>query len=333
MATITVKSKIIVRNDTDANWVSANPVLLKGEAGYCTDKLCLKFGDGSTKWNDLPKFGGQSVIIQSTAPSDGSQHTYEEGTFWIDLSASSPEIYILIQRESDNREWLQLITAEALAAKGAMLAKDFAKESEAGAKTGYVDKALMADKLKTARTIALTGGVGGSASFDGSGNISIATTLSITENDVPSLPLYKIRDAGTAASRNVGTTAGQVPILDASGKLNTSVLPQLAIVDVVEAASDAEMLAKTVQKGDICLRSDAPAGAFILAGNDPKELANWKRIPVPANAVLSVNGKVGVITLTTDDIAEGSRLYFTPARLTSYLQDANNTFIMDGGNA
>ena len=85
MATITVKSKIIVRNDTDANWVSANPVLLKGEAGYCTDKLCLKFGDGSTKWNDLPKFGGQSVIIQSTAPSDGSQHTYEEGTFWIDL--------------------------------------------------------------------------------------------------------------------------------------------------------------------------------------------------------------------------------------------------------
>ena len=93
------------------------------------------------------------------------------------------------------------------------------------------------------------------------------------------------------------------------------------------------MLARTVQKGDICLRSDAPAGAFILAGNDPKELANWKRIPVPANAVLSVNGKVGVITLTTDDIAEGSRLYFTPARLTSYLQDANNTFIMDGGNA
>ena len=168
MATITVKSKIIVRNDTEANWVSANPVLLKGEAGYCTDKLYLKFGDGSTKWNDLPKFGGQSVIIQSTAPSDRSQHTYEEGTFWIDLSASSPEIYILIQRESDNREWLQLITAEALAAKGAMLAKDFAKESEAGAKTGYVDKALSADKLKTARAVTLTGAITGNTTFDGS---------------------------------------------------------------------------------------------------------------------------------------------------------------------
>ena len=204
MATITVKSKIIVRNDTDANWVSANPVLLKGEAGYCTDKLCLKFGDGSTKWNDLPKFGGQSVIIQSTAPSDGSQHTYEEGTFWIDLSASSPEIYILIQRESDNREWLQLITAEALAAKGAMLAKDFAKESEAGAKTGYVDKALSADKL-----------------------ISIETSLKpLEEQDIPELSLSKIKDAGTAAACNTGTEAGQIPVIGEGGKLNEALIPQ-----------------------------------------------------------------------------------------------------------
>ena len=244
-----------------------------------------------------------------------------------------PTLYMVTWSDDLERVLQQIVTVESFDALGVMQQDKYAKSAGVGPDTGYVDKALMADKLKTARTIALTGGVGGSASFDGSGNISIATTLSITENDVPSLPLYKIRDAGTAASRNVGTTAGQVPILDASGKLNTSVLPQLAIVDVVEAASDAEMLAKTVQKGDICLRSDAPAGAFILAGNDPKELANWKRIPVPANAVLSVNGKVGVITLTTDDIAEGSRLYFTPARLTSYLQDANNTFIMDGGNA
>ena len=227
MATITVKSKIIVRNDTDANWVSANPVLLKGEAGYCTDKLCLKFGDGSTKWNDLPKFGGQSVIIQSTAPSDGSQHTYEEGTFWIDLSASSPEIYILIQRESDNREWLQLITAEALAAKGAMLAKDFAKESEAGAKTGYVDKALSADKLKTARAVTLAGAITGNTTFDGSKDISIETSLKpLEEQDIPELSLSKIKDAGTAAACNTGTEAGQIPVIGEGGKLNEALIPQ-----------------------------------------------------------------------------------------------------------
>ena len=150
MATITVKSKIIVRNDTDANWVSANPVLLKGEAGYCTDKLCLKFGDGSTKWNDLPKFGGQSVIIQSTAPSDGSQHTYEEGTFWIDLSASSPEIYILIQRESDNREWPNSSRPRHSQQKGRCWQRIFCKGKRSRCQDRYVDKALSADKFKTA---------------------------------------------------------------------------------------------------------------------------------------------------------------------------------------
>ena len=333
MANVTLKAKLVLRNDTESNWIKANPVLIKGEMGYCTDKQYLKIGDGTKVFTMLPKNTLGKVILFDDPPTDEDAKKWEPGTIFMHIMTTPPTLYMVTWSDDLERVLQQIVTVESFDALGVMQQDKYAKSAGAGPDTGYVDKALMADKLKTARTIALTGGVGGSASFDGSGNISIATTLSITENDVPSLPLYKIRDAGTAASRNVGTTAGQVPILDASGKLNTSVLPQLAIVDVVEAASDAEMLAKTVQKGDICLRSDAPAGAFILAGNDPKELANWKRIPVPANAVLSVNGKVGVITLTTDDIAEGSRLYFTPARLTSYLQDANNTFIMDGGNA
>ena len=333
MANVTLKAKLVLRNDAESNWIKANPVLIKGEMGYCTDKQYLKIGDGTKVFTMLPKNTLGKVILFDDPPTDEDAKKWEPGTIFMHIMTTPPTLYMVTWSDDLERVLQQIVTVESFDALGVMQQDKYAKSAGAGPDTGYVDKALMADKLKTARTIALTGGVGGSASFDGSGNISIATTLSITENDVPSLPLYKIRDAGTAASRNVGTTAGQVPILDASGKLNTSVLPQLAIVDVVEAASDAEMLAKTVQKGDICLRSDAPAGAFILAGNDPKELANRKRIPVPANAVLSVNGKVGVITLTTDDIAEGSRLYFTPARLTSYLQDANNTFIMDGGNA
>ena len=298
MANVTLKAKLVLRNDTESNWIKANPVLIKGEMGYCTDKQYLKIGDGTKVFTMLPKNTLGKVILFDDPPTDEDAKKWEPGTIFMHIMTTPPTLYMVTWSDDLERVLQQIVTVESFDALGVMQQDKYAKSAGAGPDTGYVDKALMADKLKTARTIALTGGVGGSASFDGSGNISIATTLSITENDVPSLPLYKIRDAGTAASRNVGTTAGQVPILDASGKLNTSVLPQLAIVDVVEAASDAEMLAKTVQKGDICLRSDAPAGAFILAGNDPKELANWKRIPVPANAVLSVNGKVGVITLT-----------------------------------
>lgn len=44
------------------------------------------------------------------------------------------------------------------------------------------DLANKADRLTTARTIALSGSVTGSASFDGSGNITIATTTNHTHS-------------------------------------------------------------------------------------------------------------------------------------------------------
>lgn len=334
MANVTLKTKLILRNDTEANWQKANPVLLKGEAGYCTDKQYLKFGDGTTTWANLPIFNKSSVVLRGTKPDEDSDTNYDIGTLWINTLSEPTEIFIRARHNELGDFWTNLLTDGSISKLGIMRELNFAHTQGAGAETGYVDKALVADKLKTARSIALTGGATGKVTFDGSENISMQTVLTVREEDIPSIPLAKIRNAGTAAARNVGSRANNVPVLDASGKLDTSVLPQLAIVDVVEAASDAEMIAKAVQKGDICLRSDAPAGAFILAGNDPKVLANWKRIPVPANAVLSVNGKVGVVTLTTNNIAEGgSHLYFTNARVASFMQDANNTFIMDGGNA
>ncbi|MGA2433934.1 MAG: hypothetical protein ABSG25_01475 [Bryobacteraceae bacterium] len=46
-------ARIQLRNDTDANWTSINPILAIGEAGYATDTLVLKLGDGVTAWNTL----------------------------------------------------------------------------------------------------------------------------------------------------------------------------------------------------------------------------------------------------------------------------------------
>ena len=48
-----------------------------------------------------------------------------------------------------------------------------------------VNKALIAAKLATARTIALTGSVTGSGKFDGSGNLSITTTTNHTHSYLP----------------------------------------------------------------------------------------------------------------------------------------------------
>lgn len=45
--------QIQLRNDTAANWASANPVLAQGEMGLETDTRQFKFGDGVTAWNSL----------------------------------------------------------------------------------------------------------------------------------------------------------------------------------------------------------------------------------------------------------------------------------------
>ena len=47
-------TKLQVRRDTAANWISSNPTLAQGEPGLETDTLLGKWGDGATAWNSLP---------------------------------------------------------------------------------------------------------------------------------------------------------------------------------------------------------------------------------------------------------------------------------------
>ena len=66
---------------------------------------------------------------------------------------------------------------------------------------------LSATKLKTARTIALTGGVAGSGSFDGSSNLSITTTLrALVAADIPSLDWSKITTGKPTTVAGYGIT-------------------------------------------------------------------------------------------------------------------------------
>jgi len=54
--------QIQYRNDTAANWTSANPVLLAGEIGYETNTKLLKIGDGTTAWVSLAYFPANAAI-------------------------------------------------------------------------------------------------------------------------------------------------------------------------------------------------------------------------------------------------------------------------------
>lgn len=57
----TVNIKILLRNDTSANWVANNPVLSKGEMGIQIDNKKFKFGDGITPWNELDYGAGNEI--------------------------------------------------------------------------------------------------------------------------------------------------------------------------------------------------------------------------------------------------------------------------------
>lgn len=241
---------------------------------------------------------------------------------------------------------------------------------------GKASEAVAADTattLATGRTISVAGdATGTSPVFDGSANVTIPLVLansgvvagtftkvtvdakgrvtngvaSLTATDIPELTLSKISDAGTAAAKDFGTAEGNVPVLGAGGKLNESVIPAIAITDTFVVDSQAAMLALEAQQGDVAVRTDVNK-TFILKVAPATTLANWVELETPTDAVTSVNGLTGAVTLTTSEVAEGSNLYFTTARAnanwvthaSTELTDSDtllrttDTFILNGGNA
>ena len=116
-----------------------------------------------------------------------------------------------------------------------------------------------------------------------------------------------------------GQAAGNYAILDSNGKLDDSVIPAVAITDTYVVATEAAMLALSAQKGDIAIRSDLNK-SFVLQVTPASTLANWKELLTPTDAVLSVNGKTGAVTLNLDNISDGSDrklANYVPKSLTS----------------
>jgi len=103
---------------------------------------------------------------------------------------------------------------------------------------------------------------------------------------------------GTAATKNTGTGNGNIPILDASGKLADSVVPKVAITNTWVVASQAEMLAlSNAQEGDVAVRTDLNK-SFILKTTGYSTLANWQELLTPTDVVTSVNGSTGAVSIT-----------------------------------
>jgi hypothetical protein len=107
---------------------------------------------------------------------------------------------------------------------------------------------------------------------------------------------------GAEASANKAQPSGYAS-LDSGGKIPQAQLPAIAISEYLgDVASQAAMLALSGQKGDWCTRSDAP-GTWIISGTDPTLLGSWTAIVHPTDAVTSVAGRTGAVTLSTSDVS------------------------------
>ena len=119
---------------------------------------------------------------------------------------------------------------------------------------------------------------------------------------------------GTAAYVDTGTSEGDVPVLDANGKLAGSVIPSLAITEFIGLVSSKAGLVNlsTAEKGDWAIvqgdATDANNGTWILNGTY-STLTDWIQITT-FQPVTSVNGYIGdvVVTATMIGVEEGAEV-------------------------
>lgn len=122
------------------------------------------------------------------------------------------------------------------------------------------------------------------------------------------------------------TIEGLEDVLDAKadlvdGVIPASQIPAIAITEYLgQAANQAAMLALRGQGGDWCIRTDTNT-KWIIVANNGSLLTDWLNLPSGIDSVSSVNGQTGPVTLTTSEISEGSRLYFTTERALAVVSD------------
>ena len=145
-------------------------------------------------------------------------------------------------------------------------------------KTEKAASAASADKLTTARTISLTGPVTGSASFNGSANISIATTLPNAERRMPAGTILWF--AGKRAQKPKYTL-----VCDGSAVSRTSYADLFAAIGTIYGAGDGSTtfnLPNLMDAGD-----DGNLGYFIRAAVDDASIGTKQ-----ADAIRNISGKL-----------------------------------------
>lgn len=117
-----------------------------------------------------------------------------------------------------------------------------------------------------------------------------------------------ISDFNSASDARIAAAAGVSVASLSGGKIPSSQLPAIAVTDVFSVASQVAQLALTAEEGDVAIRTDLNK-SYIHNGGVAGTMADWSELLTPTDTVLSVNGEVGAVTLTTDDISDSGQTH------------------------
>ncbi len=187
-------------------------------------------------------------------------------------------------------------TADAEAIATGDLLANTAPEALGTSAVGTSSRAARSDHVHLMPTAAQVGAT--PAAHAGAGGAAHAVATGGTAGFMAAADKTKL-DALPANAALTSTLAAKADLV--GGKVPEGQLPAIAITDIFSVASQSAMLALAAERGDIAVRSDINK-SFALSAEPASTLANWIELRTPTDAVLSVAGKTGAVTLSKSDV-------------------------------
>lgn len=114
-----------------------------------------------------------------------------------------------------------------------------------------------------------------------------------------------ISDFSTAADARISNAAGTSIASLSGGKVPSSQLPAVSLTSVQTAASEVAQLALTTEEGDVVVRTDENK-TYMRNSGVAGTMADFTLLNTPTDAVTSVNGQTGVVSLAKSDVGLGN---------------------------
>ena len=155
---------------------------------------------------------------------------------------------------------------------------------------------------------------------------AVQTALnSLTKNDVGLNNVDNTSDVDKPVSTAQQTALNAKADL-VGGLVPTSQLPSLAVTEYLgTVANQTALLALTGQKGDWAIRTDT-GSTWVIVGTNPSVIGDWVELATPADAVSSVNGYTGSVSLSHSDVGA---LALTGGSLTGNVTSSANISAVD----